>query len=128
MSLPEKSIVQADVNTQLIDELLVHHATDPKDSANYLIQMTNYVTEKYKNLTLNCINKTDLDKILKSTNDNSNFMSSRYVISFQEFNQFSNKNKPLTIREMFAKLLMKIQGVSQEKCLPIIELYPTPAL
>lgn len=48
-------------------------------------------------------------------------------MTFQEFNQFSNKNKPLTIREMFAKCLMKIQGVSQEKCLAIVDVYPTPA-
>lgn len=48
MSLPEKSLVQADVNTQLIDHLIVHHTTDPKDSAYYLIQMTKYLTEKFK--------------------------------------------------------------------------------
>ena len=48
MSLPEKSIVQADINTQLIDEFIVHHTTDPKDSANYLIQMTHYMIEKHK--------------------------------------------------------------------------------
>jgi len=45
---------------------------------------------------------------------------------FDEFNKFSNKNKPLTITEMFAKCLMKIQGVSQNKALAIIDLYPTP--
>lgn len=48
MSLPEKSILQADINTQLIDELTVHHCTDPKDSASYLIQMTNYLIDRYK--------------------------------------------------------------------------------
>jgi ERCC4-type nuclease len=48
MSLPEKSILQADVNTQLIDELIVHHSTDPKDSANYLIEMTYYMIKRHK--------------------------------------------------------------------------------
>jgi len=32
----------------------------------------------------------------------------------------------MSIKEMFAKCLMKIQGVSQEKAIAIIELYPTP--
>jgi len=30
MSLPEKSLIQADVNTQLIDSIIVHHTNDPK--------------------------------------------------------------------------------------------------
>jgi crossover junction endonuclease MUS81 len=49
-------------------------------------------------------------------------------MNFVEFNQFSNKNKPLTVKEMFAKCLMKIQGVSQEKAIAIVKVYPTPAL
>ena len=48
MSLPEKSLVQADVNTQLIDNLVVHHSIDPKDTANYLIEMTNFISKLYK--------------------------------------------------------------------------------
>lgn len=48
MSLPEKSILQADVNTQLIDSLTVHHTNDPKDSAYYLIEMTNYLKRTYE--------------------------------------------------------------------------------
>lgn len=50
-----------------------------------------------------------------------------YLMSFNEFNKFSNKNKPLTIKEMFAKCLFKIQGVSQEKVMAILELCPTPS-
>jgi hypothetical protein len=48
MSLPAKSILQADVNTLLIDELIVHHTSDPKESAYYLIGLTHYIIEKYK--------------------------------------------------------------------------------
>ncbi len=48
LSLPEKSLVQADVNTQMIDHLVVHHCTDPKDTANYLIEMTHFMIKAYK--------------------------------------------------------------------------------
>ncbi len=51
-----------------------------------------------------------------------------YLMTLTEFNQFSNKNKPLTVREMFVKCLMKIQGMSQEKALAITDMYQTPAL
>jgi hypothetical protein len=42
------SLIQADVNTQLIDHLIVHHTTDPKDSAYYLIEMTNFLTRLFQ--------------------------------------------------------------------------------
>jgi hypothetical protein len=44
--------MQADVNTQLIDSLTVHHTNDPKDSAYYLIEMTNYLKRTYEVLII----------------------------------------------------------------------------
>ena len=126
MSLPEKSIVQADVNTQIIDGFLVQHTTDPKDSAHYLVEMTHYLTRKYQNLTLNACHKSDLDEFYKDSKDARELRTN--LLTYEEFNAFSNKNKPLTIKEMFAKCLMKIHGVSQEKSLSILSLYPTPSL
>ena len=118
MSLPEKSLVQADVNTQLIDHLIVHHTTDPKDSAHYLIEMTNFIVKSHENLTLNACSRDSLSQPKGAA-------FSSYLMRFKEFNEYSNKNKPLTMKEMFAKCLMKVQGLSQEKCLAIIEVYPT---
>ena len=76
---------------------------------------------KKKNKTLNACTKDDLDELNKN-----NGQSLNYFMRFDEFNKFSNKNKPLTLTEMFAICLMKIQGASQEKCAAIIDLYPSP--
>jgi crossover junction endonuclease MUS81 len=123
MSLPEKSLVQADVNTQLIDHLLVHHTTDPKDTAHYLIELTNYMTRAHRAVTINVCSKDDLDSYNKS--DDKSDLVVNYYMTLKEFNAFSNKNKPLSLKEMFAKCLMKIQGFSQEKCLAIIDTFPS---
>lgn len=123
MSLPEKSLVQADVNTQIIDHLVVHHTTDPKDTAHYLIEMTKYMTRTHQGIDLNACVKEDLDEFNSKITDKSLFVN--YFMTLKEFNAFSNKNKPLTLKEMFAKCLMKVQGLSQEKCMAIIEQYPT---
>lgn len=122
MSLPEKSLVQADVNTQLIDHLLVHHSTDPKDTAHYLIELTNYMTRAHRGVTINVCLKDDLDSLAKSVE---NDLVVNYYMTLKEFNAFSNKNKPMSLKEMFAKCLMKIQGFSQDKCLAVIEAFPT---
>ena len=67
--------------------------------------------------------KEDLDNYYKNIKQTS---KRTYLMTLSEFNQFSNKNKPLTVKEMFAKCLMKIQGVSQEKVIAIVQNYPTP--
>ncbi len=144
LSLPEKTIFQADVNTQLINGFLVHHTNDPKDSAHYLIEMTKYVTNYYqvnsfkwlplfehaylfiilKKQTLNACLKASLDEYQKFNQKRKD--NQAFLLTLSEFNQFSNKNKPMSIKEMFAKCLMKIQGVSQEKAIAIIDIYLTP--
>lgn len=125
MSLPEKSIVQADVNTQLIDNFVVHHTTDPKDSAHYLIEMTQFLSKRYLKSTINVCSKSSLDEYYNGGQQSRISMRTN-LMTLSEFNQFSNKNKPMTIKEMFARCLMKIHGMSQDKCLAILNYYSTP--
>ena len=47
-------------------------------------------------------------------------------MTFQEFNENSNKNKPPTVKEMFGRCLIQIQGISQDKVVAILNKYPTP--
>lgn len=74
---------------------------------------------------MNACLKENLD--IYYTNSKKKSPISTYLMTFDEFNQFSNKNKPLTVKEMFAKCLLKIQGLSQDKCSRIIEFCPTPS-
>lgn len=85
--------------------------------------MTNYLTKAFQNLTLNACSKEDLDRF--NDQDRERTLVQTYCMTLKEFNAFSNKNKPLTMKEMFAKCMMKIQGMSQEKCLAIVDVFPT---
>ncbi|KAH1168320.1 hypothetical protein KIL84_003803 [Mauremys mutica] len=49
------------------------------------------------------------------------------LMTFQEFNEGAVKNKAQTVREVFARQLMQISGVSGEKAAAILERYSTPA-
>ena len=71
-----------------------------------------------KKSTLKAFNKETFDKLSSPGDFN--------LMTFTEFNKFSNKNKPMTIKEMFAKCLMRVQGVSQDKVLAIVEAFSTP--
>lgn len=49
-------------------------------------------------------------------------------MTFNYFNKSSVKNKPLTVKEAFIKLLLQLKGVSVEKALAITNVYNTPKL
>ena len=48
------------------------------------------------------------------------------LLTFQEFNDSSKKNKPLTVTEVFAKMLLMLKGLSVDMAQTILRLYPTP--
>ncbi|KAM4612331.1 crossover junction endonuclease MUS81 isoform 2-T2 [Polymixia lowei] len=48
------------------------------------------------------------------------------LISFAEFNHGAVKNKCQTVKEVFARQLMQISGLSGDKAAAILELYSTP--
>lgn len=50
------------------------------------------------------------------------------LMTFEEFNKNSAKNRPLKVKDMFVKQLLQIYGVSVEKALAIVDKYPTPSM
>ncbi|XP_075693467.1 structure-specific endonuclease subunit MUS81 isoform X2 [Rhinoderma darwinii] len=49
------------------------------------------------------------------------------LLEFRDFNEGAMKNKAQTVKEVFARQLMQISGVSGEKAAAILERYSTPA-
>lgn len=127
-SLPEASIKQAIVNTQIIDKFSIKKTSDIKDSVEYLSQITNYIKNLHKNADLKACLKENLENYYgKFPNNKENYdFPHKFLMRFNEFNASSNKNKPPTIKEMFGRALFQVNGLSEEKCLAIIDKYPTP--
>uniref|UniRef100_A0A8B9LLS4 Crossover junction endonuclease MUS81 n=1 Tax=Astyanax mexicanus TaxID=7994 RepID=A0A8B9LLS4_ASTMX len=109
LSLPESTLKQAIVNTQVVDGFFVKRVQDVKESAAYLTVMTRYLQKLYQVLL-------DLTTI---ENPNCN------LISFTEFNCGAVKNKCQTVRDVFARQLMQISGISGDKAAAILEHYST---
>jgi crossover junction endonuclease MUS81 len=127
-SLPEASIKQAIVNTQIIDKFFIKQTSDVKDSVEYLSQLTSFIKDLYKNVDLKVCLKDDLENYygkFPNNKENCDFPH-KFSMRFTEFNATSNKNKPPTIKEMFGRILFQVNGLSEEKCLAILEKYPTP--
>ncbi|KAF8774113.1 Crossover junction endonuclease MUS81 like protein [Argiope bruennichi] len=118
LGLPESTLEQAMINTQICDGFLVKRTQGIKESVTYLSLMTKMLRRKYENLTLVSGSR---EVVQKKT------LSSNIFMSFREFNCSSIKNKNLTIKEMFAKHLLQFFGLSVDRAAAIVEVFKTPS-
>ncbi|KAM6909521.1 crossover junction endonuclease MUS81 [Xenentodon cancila] len=124
LSIPETTLQQAIVNTQVVDGFFVKRVEDVRESAAYLTVMTRYLTKLYQNLTL-VRRSRELEGDGRSEEVEGGIPSCS-LISFAEFNHGAVKNKCQTVREVFARQLMQISGLSGDKAAAILEHYSTP--
>uniref|UniRef100_A0A2D4PY69 Crossover junction endonuclease MUS81 n=1 Tax=Micrurus surinamensis TaxID=129470 RepID=A0A2D4PY69_MICSU len=123
LSLPEKTLQQAIINTQVIDGFFVKRTRDIRESAAYLTIMTRHLTRQYANKMLLSCTKQELE--------DGHPLQPRggtcRLLTFAEFNEGAVKNKAQTVYEVFARQLMQVSGLSGEKAAAILEKYKTPA-
>nr|XP_023650559.1 crossover junction endonuclease MUS81 [Paramormyrops kingsleyae] len=131
LSLPESTLQQAIVNTQVVDGFFVKRVQDVRESAAYLTIMTRYLQKLYQNKTLVCRPK-EKEEEEKGASERVCLGKERgqedpacSLLSFAEFNEGAVKNKCQTVREVFARQLMQISGVSGDKAAAILEHYGT---
>ncbi|GFU51335.1 crossover junction endonuclease MUS81 [Nephila pilipes] len=118
LGLPESTLEQAMINTQICDGFLVKRTQGIKESVSYLSLMTKMLRSKYQNLTLISGSREAVQK--KS-------LSSNIFLNFKEFNCSSMKNKSLTVKEMFAKHLLQFFGLSVDRAAAIVDEFSTPS-
>ncbi|XP_077312198.1 structure-specific endonuclease subunit MUS81 isoform X1 [Lithobates pipiens] len=124
LSIPEATLQQATVNTQVVDGFFIKRTKDVRESAAYLTIMTRYLQNMYMNKTLLSCTKEEASKCNRAIQHDA---QSCILMEFKEFNEGAMKNKAQTVKEVFARQLMQISGVSGEKAAAILERYNTPA-
>uniref|UniRef100_A0A8C2HE06 Crossover junction endonuclease MUS81 n=1 Tax=Cyprinus carpio TaxID=7962 RepID=A0A8C2HE06_CYPCA len=123
LSIPESTLQQAIVNTQVVDGFFVKRVQDVKESAAYLTIMTRYLQKLYHNCTLFCRSRELEGDGGDESEQTANLSCS--LMAFTEFNYGAIKNKCQTVREVFARQLMQISGVSGDKAAAVLEHYST---
>ncbi|XP_026990264.1 crossover junction endonuclease MUS81 [Tachysurus fulvidraco] len=127
LSLPESTLQQAIINTQVVDNFFVKKVQDVKESAAYLTVMTRYLQKLYQNRTL-YYRSRELEQGGECDTENGAREGETprcSLISFTDFNYGALKNKSQTVREVFARQLMQISGISGDKAAAILEHYST---
>ncbi|CAF0780717.1 unnamed protein product [Didymodactylos carnosus] len=121
--LSPAALNQAIVNTQVAEDYFVREVSNPLEMACYLVTLTKHLIAHFKNKTFHVVCGDEMGNY-KSTYDN----SEHYVMTFESFNSDVIKTKPPTVKEMFARSLMQINGMSIDNVLAMTEMYPTPTL
>ncbi|XP_004596722.2 crossover junction endonuclease MUS81 isoform X1 [Ochotona princeps] len=125
LSLPESTLLQAVTNTQVIDGFFVKRTADIKESAAYLALLTRGLQRLYQGHTLHSRPLENPGDLHPETRTAPNPLCS--LLTFNDFNAGAIKNKAQSVREVFARQLMQVSGVSGEKAAALVERYGTPS-
>ncbi|CAH1176746.1 unnamed protein product [Phaedon cochleariae] len=120
VGLPLSTLMQAAANTAVQDGFVVSVTGGLKQTAEYLSRFTGLLAASFKDKTVMSCPKDNLDEV-DLTDDLIPLMT------FNEFNRSSMKNKPMKVTDLFVKMLLQLKGISVDRALAIVEIYPTPA-
>ncbi|XP_006893380.1 PREDICTED: crossover junction endonuclease MUS81 [Elephantulus edwardii] len=125
LSLPESTLLQAVTNTQVIDGFFVKRTADIKETAAYLALLTRGLQRLYEGHTLRSRPWGTPGDREPGARPTPNPLCS--LLTFSDFNAGAIKNKAQSVREVFARQLMQVRGVSGEKAAALVDRYSTPA-
>ncbi|XP_028968393.1 nucleolar and coiled-body phosphoprotein 1 [Galendromus occidentalis] len=111
--ITDQALLQAQMNTQVINDFIVKITKNTKESARYLTTLTRALEVKYRNLHLRSCLKEEAQ------------MYENHLMTWQEYNEAGYKRKKICTREMFIRALMVIRAMSLERALTIVAVYPT---
>uniref|UniRef100_A0A452FVT2 Crossover junction endonuclease MUS81 n=1 Tax=Capra hircus TaxID=9925 RepID=A0A452FVT2_CAPHI len=125
LSLPESTLLQAVTNTQVIDGFFVKRTADIKESAAYLALLTRGLQRLYQGHTLRSRPWGTSGDPESKAGPSPNPLCS--LLTFSDFNAGAMKNKAQSVRDVFARQLMQVRGVSGEKAAALVARYSSPA-
>ncbi|RDD42564.1 Crossover junction endonuclease MUS81 [Trichoplax sp. H2] len=114
VGIPISRLHQAILNTRVVDDFAVWVTQSWKETAEFIAALTKSLQHMYRGKTLYCA----ADQCDVAYADD-------YLPTFEMFNKRFVKNKKMTVKEAFVKLLLPISGASPDKAFAIVNVYPT---
>uniref|UniRef100_A0A1I8IYN0 Crossover junction endonuclease MUS81 n=1 Tax=Macrostomum lignano TaxID=282301 RepID=A0A1I8IYN0_9PLAT len=131
--MPEETLAQAVCNSQLIDGCAVKYTDSAQHTVSYLTLLTCHLRDLYSGRQLLVYDSMPATGgVSKDSRPTVSAVlplggpgTDANAVDFAEFNRAAIKSKKLVVREMLAKHLLQIGGVTMEKALAIVQQYPT---
>ena len=119
MVTPE-AIEQAVANTAVQEGFTVKKTPDQKGTIEYLTLITRLLRRKYEGRELSSCTQSDISDGMVGARDTT-------LMSFTHFNETSKKSKELSVGEVWAKMLLRMKGLSVEMAQTLVTHFPTPS-
>ena len=119
MVTPE-AIEQAVANTAVQEGFTVKKTPDQKGTIEYLTLNTRLLRRKYETRDLSSCTQSDISDGLVGARDTT-------LLPFTHFNETSKKSKELSVGEVWAKMLLRMKGLSVEMAQTLVSHFPTPS-
>ncbi|KDN44739.1 hypothetical protein K437DRAFT_247592 [Tilletiaria anomala UBC 951] len=124
-----ESLQTALSSTQIVDGYFVERTADVEQSLQYLTSMHTVVQEMWENTDLYILPDSaisrhtylDLQTYLRRTHP-----QLTYLTSYASYATLNAKSGSLTVRDLWARMLLCIKGLSAEKVAEVLDLWPTP--
>ena len=113
-----ETIEQAVANTATQEGFTVKRTEDQRETIEYLTLITRLLTRKYSGRTLTSCSQADIEEGLVGNRDTT-------LLTFRDFNDSTKKNKELRVGDVWAKMLLRLKGLSVEMAQAITSHYPT---
>ncbi|KAI8901632.1 hypothetical protein BC833DRAFT_576668 [Globomyces pollinis-pini] len=122
-----EAMVTSLTQTQIVDDLFLKQTLNVDDTISYLVTLTNAIKRSYQNKPLYVLDSSIIYQETHQTIRKRLFEihGHSYHMQLSTFNSLSHKTKSFTVRDVWIRQLMTIRGVSPEKALLIISVYPT---
>jgi len=114
-----EAIQQAICNTAVQEGFTVVKTKDQRATIEHLTLFTRILQNKYKDSTLASCTQADFADGLVTDRETS-------LLTFPELNSAARKNRKMTLKEIFAKMLLRLKGLSVDMAQGLVEEFPTP--
>ena len=114
-----EAIEQAVANTAVQEGFSVKKTPDQKGTIEYITLITRLLRRKYEARELSSCSQSDISDGRVGARDTT-------LLPFTHFNETSRKSKDLSVGEVWAKMLLRMKGLSVEMAQTLVTHFPTP--
>ncbi|PVV02454.1 hypothetical protein BB560_003095 [Smittium megazygosporum] len=110
-------------------DIIVKKLASTEDTINYLIMLTKLFTKKAKTEYLYVLPDENSSRFLIQQSKSrllDMYPDREYCLKFDTFFKISGKSNNLSVAEVFARNLLTIRGISEEKAIELVKQFPTP--
>ncbi|KAI7908267.1 putative DNA repair protein Mus81 [Cokeromyces recurvatus] len=118
---------------QIVDGIFLKRTQNIDETIDYLVSTTQLIKQIYNETTLYSIqdhivtrqNYLNLKDAYRNKQANEEGKVA-YLVNYSLFSQLNAKNGPISLHEVYLRMLMTIRGINAERALSLMKVYPTP--